>query len=220
MDRYLSSLLASAPHLYAWEKEYKLKGKLWRGVSTSFDFNSVLPQRAKVLELGCGDGKTLAALVNADSNFKVTGIDISPTAVQLAKEKIGSKAKLIVGNVCDLPFKANYFDAVIAIHVFDHLTNNKRKKAVKEAKRVLKKKGLFLFEGFSTADFRFGKGIEVEANTFRRANNVWYHYFSVDEAKKLFGELKLISCVEECASRSIAGEKVNRCAVKFIGTKQ
>ena len=44
------------------------------------------------------------------------------------------------------------------------------------------------FEGFSKKDFRFGNGVEVEKNTFRRGNNVWYHYFSLPEVRKLFGE--------------------------------
>ena len=217
MNSYLSSLLKSSPHLYAWEKEYKLKGKLWRGMSTSFDFATYLPTGAKVLELGCGDGKTLAALVAGE--FQVTGIDVSPTAVNLAKEKIGDKAKFVVGGVCSLPFKRKSFDAVVAIHVFDHLTENERKLAVKEAKRVLKPGGVLFFEGFSVKDFRFGKGVEVEPKTFRRKNNVWYHYFSLVEAKRLFFDFELVNCAEECASRSISGQKVDRCTVKFIGKK-
>ncbi len=217
MNSYLSSLLKRSPHLYAWEKEYKLKGKLWRGISTSFDFVSYLPTGAKVLELGCGDGKTLAALVAGD--FQMTGLDVSPTAVDLAKEKIGSKAKFVVGNACHLPFKVNYFDAIVAIHVFDHLTENERKLAVEEVKRVLKPGGVLFFEGFSVKDFRFGKGIEVEPKTFRRKNNLWYHYFSLTEVKRLFFDFELVNCVEECVSRSISGQKVDRCAIKFIGKK-
>ncbi len=217
MKTYLVRLLNRAPHLYAWEKEYKLKGKLWRGVSTSFDFASFLPTGVKVLELGCGDGKTLAALVAAD--FQVTGVDVSPTAVNLAKEKIGVKVKFVVGDVCRLPFKGKSFDAVVAIHVFDHLTESERKLAVEEAKRVLKPGGILFFEGFSVKDFRFGKGIEVEPKTFRRKNNVWYHYFSLVEVKKLFFDFELVNCAEECVSRSISGQKVDRCTVKFIGKK-
>ncbi|MFH0713092.1 MAG: class I SAM-dependent methyltransferase [Candidatus Micrarchaeota archaeon] len=216
MDGYLSRLLERAPHLYAWEKEYRAKGKLWRGVGDSFDF-ALLPRGCKVLELGCGDGKTLSSLVSR--GFKVTGIDISPSAVELAKEKVGKKAKLIVGDVCDLPFAANSFDAVVAVHVLDHLSEKERKVAVSEIQRVLKKGGVLFFEGFSKQDFRFAKGIEIERNTFRRGNNVWYHYFSLVEAKRLFSKFKLVEAKEKVDARSVAGLKVNRAVVQFIGRK-
>ena len=127
MQPYLRSLLKRAPHLYAWEKDYRMRGSLWRGPFLGFDFSALIPKNSHALELGCGDGKTLSMLCAA--GFKVTGIDISPSAVSLAKKKVGKKAKLIVGDACALPFSANSFDAVVAVHVFDHLTAQERKKA-------------------------------------------------------------------------------------------
>lgn len=211
MQPYLQNVLKRAPHLYAWEKDYRLRGSLWRGV-TSFDF-SLIPKGAKVLELGCGDGKTLSSLVR--SGFKATGIDVSPSAIKLARKKVGRKAKLVVGNVCALPFSRNSFDVVVAVHVLGHLSEKERKKAVKEIERILKRSGVFLFEGFSANDFRFGNGEQVEKNTFRRKNNIWYHYFSVGEVKKLFGGFKVVELKEECVEKT--RQKVKRCVVKFIG---
>lgn len=215
MDLYLQKLLKRAPHLYAWEKDYCTRGKLWRGPSVSFNFSSFLPAGAKVLELGCGDGKTLFALVSA--GLRVTGIDVSPTAVKLAREKVGRKAKLIVGDVCKLPFENNVFDAVVAVHVFDHLNEMERKRAVNEAKRVLKKGGLLFFQGFSQNDFRFGNGALMELNTFRRKNNVWYHYFFVAEAKRLFERFKVVELCEECVEKT--RHKLKRCVVKLVALR-
>lgn len=215
MDSYLSNLLKRAPHLYAWEKDYKMRGELWRGPFLSFSFQDFLPGGAKVLELGCGDGKTLSSLVSC--GFKATGIDISPSALKLARKKVGRKAKLVVGDVCSLPFRSNFFDAVVAVHVLGHLTAKERKKAVVEIKRVLCSGGLLFFEGFSRSDFRFGAGVEVERNTFRRANNVWYHYFSVAEAKRLFSGFKVVELCEECVEKT--RQKVKRCVVKLVAVR-
>ncbi len=213
MNTYLLSLLTRAPHLYAWEKDYKMRGGLWRGVSV-FDF-SFIPTSAKVLELGCGDGKTLSALVA--NGFNVTGIDVSPSAIKLARKKIGKKAKLVVGDVCDLPFEKNSFDAVIAVHVLDHLSQKERKIAVAEIKRVLKKNGVIFFQGFSKNDFRFGAGEKVEKNTFRRKNNVWYHYFSTLDVRRLFYSFEVVELREERVEKTRL--KVKRCVVKFLGRK-
>ncbi len=190
-----------------------MRGPLWRGPSVSFSFQGFLPTGAKVLELGCGDGKTLSKLVT--SGFNVTGIDVSPNAVKLAQEKVGGNAKLVLGNVCSLPFPANSFDAVVAVHVFDHLSAKERQKAIREVKRVLKRNGLLFFQGFSKSDARFGKGIQVEENTFRRKNNVWYHYFSVVEVKRLFSGFKVVKLVDECSEKT--RKKVKRCVVKLVG---
>ncbi len=215
MDDYLSKLLKRAPHLYAWEKDYKMRGELWRGPFLSFSFQNYLPAGAKVLELGCGDGKTLTSLIT--SGFKVTGIDVSPSAIKLARKKVGRKAKLVVGDVCGLPFSHGSFDAVVAVHVLDHLTASERRKAVIEINRVLKKGGLLFFEGFSQNDFRFANGVVVEKNTFRRKNNVWYHYFSVAEVKRMFKGFEVVEVREECVEKT--RQKVKRCVVKFIGIK-
>ncbi|MDP3741827.1 MAG: class I SAM-dependent methyltransferase [Candidatus Micrarchaeota archaeon] len=212
MDFYLQKLLKRAPHFYAWEKDYKMRGELWRGPSVSFSFQDFLPAGAKVLELGCGDGKTLTSLIA--SGFKVTGIDVSPSAIKIARKKAGRKAKLVVGDVCELPFAANSFDAVVTVHVLDHLSQKERGKAVVEISRVLKKDGLLFFEGFSQNDFRFGNGLTVERNTFRRKNNVWYHYFSVAEVKRLFKGFSAVELREECVEKT--RQRVKRCVVKLI----
>lgn len=218
MQNYLQVLLKRAPHLYAWEKDYRMRGSLWRGPFLGFDFSQIISSGSKVLELGCGDGKTLAMLVSA--GFNVTGIDVSPSAINLARKKVGGKkARLFVGDVCNLPFSPNSFDAVVAVHVLDHLTAKERRKAAAECRRVLKKNGLLLFQGFSSRDLRFGQGKKVELRTFRRQNNIWYHYFTSGEVKKLFEGFELVELQEHCRERKLGGKNVERCVVKLIARK-
>ena len=172
------------PHAYAWEKEYRTGRGRWRG-TTNFQLD--LPEGSRVLEAGCGNGKHLSALLG--KGYDVYAIDISPSAVKLARERAEfhkAKANISIGDVCDLDFDDAYFDAVFAFHVVGHLAEEDRPKAAAEAFRVLKKGGKCHFRGFERADLRYGKGEEVERDTFRRGTNVWVHYFSADEAKRLF----------------------------------
>ncbi len=172
------------PHVYAWEKEYRTGRGRWRG-TTNFQLD--LPEASRVLEVGCGNGKHLSALLN--KGFEVHAIDVSPSAVKLAKERaeeFNASAHISVGDACKLDFDDSFFDVVFVFHVMGHLSEDERRKAAREAFRVLKKGGTCFFRGFELADFRFAKGIEVEKNTFRRGTNVWVHYFSAEEAKKLF----------------------------------
>jgi len=69
-----------------------------------------------ILILGCGDGETSLAL--AQAHFEVTGLDISPTAIQWAKEKsaqLDVKLQFIEGNVVTLSLQRS-FDAIIDDH--------------------------------------------------------------------------------------------------------
>ncbi|MEM3399730.1 MAG: class I SAM-dependent methyltransferase [Candidatus Micrarchaeia archaeon] len=177
----------------SWNREYSQKGSLWHGPA-HLDFE--IPQGARVLELGCGNGKTLSALLKADC--RITAIDASMRAVEMCKKLAHENGRddvcLLVADTCSLPFPPETFDAVLASHVLEHLLEEDRKIAVSEIKRVLKKRGRVFVKVFSTADMRFGKGKEIEKNTFLRGpNRLAYHYFTEDELRTLFSDFTEIS---------------------------
>lgn len=89
----------------------------------------------KVLDVACG----ISTLGKAFSN-DVYGFDINPEAVKTAKKR-GVKARLgDVEKKWDYP--DNFFDVVIASHIIEHVVNPDQ--LILEAKRVLKKGGLFI----------------------------------------------------------------------------
>ncbi|MFH0972333.1 MAG: methyltransferase domain-containing protein [Candidatus Micrarchaeota archaeon] len=172
------------PHAYAWEKEYRTGRGRWKG-TTNFQLD--LPKGSKLLEIGCGNGKHLSSFFN--KGFEVYGMDVSPSAIGLSKERAQlSKAdvKLSVGDACELEFEDEYFDCVFVFHILAHLSAEDRPKAIREAFRVLKIGGECYFRDFHITDYRFGKGIEVEKDTFRKGTNVWVHYFTEGEVKAMF----------------------------------
>lgn len=187
-----------------WDKEYKEKGKLWNGPA-HLDFD--IPRNARVLELGCGNGKTLSGILKTDCS--VTAIDSSPKAIELCKEmakKLGrTEAKILVADACSLPFPDSSFDIVIAFHILEHLLLEDRVKAVFEIKRVLTCGGKVFVRVFSTQDMRFGKGKEIEKNTFQRGNKLAYHYFTKEELEELFSGFRVQSLV--LLSRDVHYEK-------------
>jgi ubiquinone/menaquinone biosynthesis C-methylase UbiE len=169
-----------------WDKEYREKGSLWHGPA-HLDEN--IPKGARVLETGCGNGKTLLALLKLEC--RIAGVDISPKAVELcreaAKKAKREDAQIIVADICKLPFENESFEVVLAFHVLEHLLLEDRHKAVGEIWRVLAPGGAAVVRVFSVGDMRFGKGKEVEKNTFLRGNKLAYHYFSKEELHELFG---------------------------------
>lgn len=69
---------------------------------------------ARVLVVGCGRGWEVEAL--ADRGFETTGLDIAPTALRFAADRIGRRASVTLreGDVLDLPPEfRNHFDVVV-----------------------------------------------------------------------------------------------------------
>ena len=96
--------------------------------------------KPKVLELGCGDGQL--AVMLAKKGFDVTGIDISPTAVEWAKERT-DKAQFIEGDVLYTGLESGSFDIIIDSYCLHCIIGEDRKKMLSEVLRLLKPNGLF-----------------------------------------------------------------------------
>ena len=141
----------------------------------------------KVLELGVANGKTLVSILRQKPS-EVYGIDFSGKAVEKSKGVFGDKVNLIVGDAKDLPFEDNSFDVVIAYYIINNSIKKDRFKIIKEIYRVLKKKGICVFEDFSIGDFRNkGKYHGKDGNTIIKKNKLICHFFYEKEVRELFG---------------------------------
>jgi ubiquinone/menaquinone biosynthesis C-methylase UbiE len=174
----------------AWDDDYTRRGMLWSGVTHDLPD---LPDRSHILELGCGNGKAVNAMIYRGWN--VTAIDFSSTAVALCRQVIRnpSDSLIMVADARRSPFKNAVFDAVFATHIIGHMQEPDRRSTAGEVTRVLRTAGMVFFCEFSVHDFRFGKGCEIEEATFRRGNNIITHYFSEQEVLDLFSGLTPVS---------------------------
>ncbi len=121
----------------------------------------------KVLDIGCGAGRHVKLF--AEQGFDVSGIDFSREAITHANEMLGRfnlNAEMVYGDVRELPYKDNSFDAAVSFGVFDYLDSKGMKKAISEMFRVLKTKAKAFVLVRTSDDYRFGRGEEVEENTF------------------------------------------------------
>ena len=93
----------------------------------------VMPRRGeRLLDVGCGTGEHL--LLFRDRGCDVTGIDPSPSMLELARRKLGAKADFFTGKAEDLPFSDNEFDIVSLILSLEF--SDEPEKAIGEAIRV------------------------------------------------------------------------------------
>lgn len=78
---------------------------------------SWLPGRAgDMLDLGCGTGSL--SLLASEQGHRVTGVDLSPAMVALARQKLaGRDAVFLIGDAAAPPVGEQRFDAVLVRHV-------------------------------------------------------------------------------------------------------
>ena len=164
----------------AWERNYHRRGALWQGAATGIPS---FPPGTRVLEAGCGNGKTLATL--SQNGCLVTGCDIAASALRLARRAV-PRARLVQADIRRLPFPDHTFDAVIAVHVTGALREADRSQAAAEYARILTPGSTLFFREFSVGDFRCGKGHAIEEQSFLRGDGVMTHYFTEDEVHDLF----------------------------------
>jgi ubiquinone/menaquinone biosynthesis C-methylase UbiE len=85
-------------------------------------FTKIPFQGKRVLEIGSGPGGNLE-LVTALGAEKITGVDISPTMISIAKKRLDPKVDLVQVNGTELPFPEDHFDIVFTSTVLQHNTN-------------------------------------------------------------------------------------------------
>jgi len=101
-----------------------------------------------VLEVGCGAGVDLARF--AKGGAVVTGVDLAPSAIELARANFAQQnlqARLEVADGEHLPFADNSFDAVYAHGVVQYTANPQA--LVDECRRVLKPGGTAVFQVYN-----------------------------------------------------------------------
>lgn len=138
---------------------------------------SKLKPGTNLLDLGCGSGRF--SIGAAQMGFYVTGVDITPQAVEAAKQRakqIGIiKVRFLSEDMTNLSLKDKSFDYVFCprFSINAVATFPQRKKAIEEMLRVIKDEGIVFIESFNK--FYLGRGIIFLLNNIIR--DFWRYLF-------------------------------------------
>ncbi len=188
------------PGVYAQNLEFW--DKAWKMVRTPYTQLPKLPYleqiplavdgaRGKlILDLGCGSG--WLSIYLARLGFNVVGVDVAEHALELGRmwaEQENLPIKFLVQDISNLEFPDDYFGAVVANSIFEHLTCALAARTVELLTKSVEKGGVFYgcFDKVGTGPGEYYKledGTHVYTDKGR--TGMMLRCFSDDEIRELF----------------------------------
>ncbi|MEK5445078.1 class I SAM-dependent methyltransferase [Fredinandcohnia sp. FSL W7-1320] len=168
----------------------------------------------KILDIGTGNGSLIIKLAKTFPNSVLTGIDYWGENWEYSKaqcqqnaeiEGVNERIHFLKASASELPFNDDEFDIVVSCLTFHEVKDRRDKtEVIKEALRVLKPGGVFVFLDLFMDENIFGDEKEL-------INNIKKHGISELNSSKLAEEIKL--------PKLLLGKKVLGNAMIFDGRK-
>ena len=176
---------------------------------------------SKILDLGCGDGRHLVYF--AKRGYRMYGLDIAPTGIQLSEEWLsreGLSAELVTSDMTDIPWPDSLFDATICVQVINHHRIREIRQTIQEVYRTLRPGGHLFLTVSTTQPVRSAADSEieeVEPNTYVWAEGhergVPHHYFDMDELQKEFRVFRMLDLHRDARGKAcMLAQKPHRSA--------
>lgn len=146
-----------------------------------------------ILIPGIGYGRN--AKVFTDNGINVTGIEISQTAIDLAKQN-GINITTFHGSVTDMPFDHKLYDGIFCHALIHLLSKNEREKFIQDCYNQLKPNGYMIFTTVSQKAPMFGKGKQLDNNYFEIMEGVKMFFYNADAIKQEFQQYGLVEFSE------------------------
>jgi ubiquinone/menaquinone biosynthesis C-methylase UbiE len=183
-------------------------GQGWFGYYNGKLFNQHLPSESMkylsvffkkygvktILDFACGTGRNTVYL--AEKGFSMYGFDqfkevVNETSQKLKERKLHARLKTL-NMKHGLPYKNDFFDAVIIIRALYHAKIATINKIAKDIVRVVKPGGYIYIESWQKSDG--GKTVfkKTEEKGTYKVGRAYYHIFTGNELKGLFPGCKLL----------------------------
>ncbi|WP_240315498.1 class I SAM-dependent methyltransferase [Aquimarina longa] len=99
-----------------------------------------------ILIPGIGYGRNAQTFIQ--NGIKVNGIEISKTAIELAKKHYGNEMTIFHGSVMKMPFDGKKYDGIFCYALIHLLDSKERKKLIQDCYNQLTENGFMVFYSY------------------------------------------------------------------------
>ncbi|GEK33369.1 class I SAM-dependent methyltransferase [Kurthia sibirica] len=175
-----------------WEESFKENREMWgfkAADSTVKTKERFLENKVKtVLIPGFGYGRN--AKVFMENGMEVEGIEISDTAIQLARTH-QITVPIYHGGITSMPFNDKKYDGIYSYALLHLLPTGERQQFIKDCYEQLEDGGLMVFVTISQESPMYAKGKKIAENYFEIMPNLTMYFYNEQAIQKDFAEVGL-----------------------------
>ena len=180
-----------------WENNFKEKQTMWgfepaESAIMVKDF-FVKEKTNELLIPGIGYGRN--ARIFLENGINVTGIEISETAIRLAREN-NLEIPIYHGPVADMPFDGKLYGGIYSYALIHLLNSRERKKFIRDCYSQLETGGYMFFTTISKNDSLYAKGKPVSKDRFEVMKGAKLFFYDTESIRKEFEKYGLIAFSE------------------------
>jgi len=172
-----------------WESSFRDKLEMWGFEPADSAISSASLFRKEgfqeILIPGFGYGRNAKPFI--DYGFAVTGVEISKTAIELAKKYYGNELKVHHGAVEDMPFDEKVYDGIFCYALIHLLEEEARYKLISDCYKQLRPGGCMIFVAISKNTPAYGGGVEVGKDRFETRHGIKLFFYDLDSVEREFG---------------------------------
>jgi SAM-dependent methyltransferase len=181
-----------------WEKSFTEKQEMWGfepAKSTILTKDFFLEQGVKkVLVPGYGYGRNAEVL--RENGMTVTGIEISQTAIDIARKHYGNETTIYHGSVTEMPFDKEVYDGVFCYGLIYLLDGSEREQLIKDCYEQLREGGYMVFTVISKEAQTYGKGTYLSEDRYEMFGGVKIYFYDRESIAAEFGNAGLFEVSE------------------------
>ncbi|MGJ1267572.1 class I SAM-dependent methyltransferase [Sphingobacterium spiritivorum] len=181
-----------------WESAFNDKQEMWgfepsKSAVLTKDF-FVQKDLRNILIPGVGYGRN--AQIFKDNGIKVTGIEISETAIRMAEKHYGTDMLIYHGSVTDMPFDKEFYDGIFCYALIHLLNEDERKKLIRDCYNQLLPGGYMVFTVISKSAHTYGQGRLISTDRYEIYEDVHMFFYDEDSIRTEFGTFGLFGITE------------------------
>ena len=181
-----------------WEEHFRKSKEMWGDVpansavkAAELFFNNGY---RNILIPGIGYGRNARPFLNR--GMKVTGIEISKTAIELAEKHMGPSLTIHYGSVSDMPFDDLLYDGIFS-HALIHLLDEpERLKLISDCYNQLSQHGLMVFTTITKQSHTYVHGTFISKDRYELFNGVKMFFHDEESIKRELSHSGLIEIEE------------------------